>query len=517
MRRLFGKHSEPPGLALYDWIQENIVLGDSETRELPDEFEAKDQIRWIAGAFDGVTARHVQVGTKTSIEALQRMIRKASLSGDQKDFWRLCETLQEPLPPDSVDALLSHFRTDQVPGEGLYRTALRLATEARHRNPLKVGIALLGLFEGERHKEILLTIGRHEEFTLYCAVALSNTLKDPDGVLWELAKQVRGWGRIEIVERLKDTERSDIREWLLREGYSNAVMDEYLAYTAATSGDLVGALSRDGVDEGLLNAAGEILSALIMGGPAEDIDDYEQAPQAIELYLSLMTSRASTLSHFNAVRDIERFLTRDDWSERLEKDNWNETDRQRFLDLAMDILARPEWHERIDEGLRSDDEGTFYLADRASRALGHSTFEVHYRRLEADPLSHGWYQTMQQADETNIDRLLDLAEQRLPLDEIGTGPDGSLGLGPEFQAHSALDFVLQDLRRFPGRGWKLMKVGLRSPVVRNRNMVLKALEEWPRDSWPPGADDELRAAAEREPRDDLRKSMENVRAGKPLK
>lgn len=256
---------------------------------------------------------------------------------------------------------------------------------------------------------------------------------------------------------------------------------------------------------------------MITGGPAEDVDDYEQAHQAIDLYLGLMRSRASTLAHFNAVRAIEQFLTRDDWTERLQKGNWIEPDRQRFLDRAREILARPEWHERVDEGLQSEDEATFYLADRASRALGHGTFEVYFRRLESDPLGHDWYHAMTQADETNIDRLLELAEQRLPLDEIATGPAGSLGLGPEFKAHSALDFVLQDLRRFPGRGWILMKAGLRSPVIRNRNMVLKALEEWPRGSWPTEAQAELRRAIDREPRDDVKQSIENLIAGRPLR
>lgn len=57
------------------------------------------------------------------------------------------------------------------------------------------------------------------------------------------------------------------------------------------------------------------------------------------------------------------------------------------------------------------------------------------------------------------------AEETLPLQEIASGPADSLGLGPEFRHHSALGFVLQDLRRFPGKGWPLIRAGLQSPVV----------------------------------------------------
>jgi hypothetical protein len=62
-----------------------------------------------------------------------------------------------------------------------------------------------------------------------------------------------------------------------------------------------------------------------------------------------------------------------------------------------------------------------------------------------------------------------------------------------------------------------MKIGLLSPVVRNRNMVLKALEEGPTESCPADAESELREAIRREPRDDVRQSIENLLAGRPLR
>ena len=47
-------------------------------------------------------------------------------------------------------------------------------------------------------------------------------------------------------------------------------------------------------------------------------------------------------------------------------------------------------------------------------------------------------------------------------------------------------------------------------------MVLKTLEEWPRESWPEDAEAELRAAIEREPSDDVKHSIENLLAGGTL-
>ena len=50
-----------------------------------------------------------------------------------------------------------------------------LASQSRARNAVKLGIALLGLVKGADNRDLLMTLGRHEEFTLFSAVALANS------------------------------------------------------------------------------------------------------------------------------------------------------------------------------------------------------------------------------------------------------------------------------------------------------------------------------------------------------
>ena len=46
----------------------------------------------------------------------------------------------------------------------------------------------------EKHKELLYTLGLHEEFTPYVIFALKNgTIRENDQI-WRLAKSVHGWG-----------------------------------------------------------------------------------------------------------------------------------------------------------------------------------------------------------------------------------------------------------------------------------------------------------------------------------
>jgi hypothetical protein len=119
---------------------------------------------------------------------------------------------------------------------------------------------------------------------------------------------------------------------------------------------------------------------------------------------------------------------------------------------------------------------------------------------------------MQTDDPVRIVRVIEFAEEILPLAEIATGPADELVLGLEFKSHQALDFVLQDLQRFPGKGWILIKAGLQSPVVRNRNMALMALAAWDRKNWQEDTEFLLKKVLEREPNDETRKLIRKVLA-----
>jgi hypothetical protein len=85
-------------------------------------------------------------------------------------------------------------------------------------------------------------------------------------------------------------------------------------------------------------------------------------------------------------------------------------------------------------------------------------------------------------------------------------------LGPGFALHGHLDFILQALDKFPGRGWRLIRVGMRSPVIRNRHMAIRALGAWRRSEWPPEAEPYVRKCASEEPDEKVRSSFEKLLA-----
>ncbi|HEX8184591.1 MAG TPA: hypothetical protein VF747_07560 [Blastocatellia bacterium] len=486
---------------------------------LPDE----DRIRgntgfgWAPGALDGTFGHHAGFSDSTK---LARNILSAFRQLTEKATDERARTLYSLLIQNSameyIDQLVEAIAGDQkINADRLHAVASWIATESPDREPVKTSIAILGLLARREDRDLLLTLGRHEEFTLYAVVALQNAEQAAEESIWELGKYVKGWGRIHIVERLAGTQDARIKAWLLREGYKNDIMTEYTALICAKTGGLLEELRKPQADDLLLRGAGEILSAIIdgRGGPAAGVEAYPEGAEVAESYLRLLLTRKQGLRDFNVVATIERFLQEEEGEAHDVTLGWPQR-RGLLLDYINAIRSRPGWEEVVQEGLASENLQQFWNAAQAAKVLGIDTWGVYFERLQRG--EDQWYFVMQTDDPARIDKVIRFAEERLPLSEMASGPANELGLGPEFQAHSALDFVLQDLHRFPGKGWPLIRAGLQSPVTRNRNMAIRALSSWKREEWPEEADFLLRRALDREPNTDTRDLIRKLIAGQAI-
>jgi hypothetical protein len=317
---------------------------------------------------------------------------------------------------------------------------------------------------------------------------------------------------------LAKTEDPEIKDWLLRVGFKNSVMYEYLAHACAVGGGLLAALERDEVDDDLLLSAAEIIRAVIVGGPAQNMDDYEDGAIVAQLFLNQMEKRGSALAEFLAVNAIRSFLSDNeaDWQARSNR-GWTPESREEMVRQGSEIIHQPQWRDRVLTGLRSDDEVEFYNADRAAAVLHIDAWPFHWDRLKKQPLQSGhWYGVMRDCNGSRIADVIALAMSTLPLNSIASGPGTEMGLGPGYEAHCCLDYILQELGRFPGYGERLIETGLQSPVIRNRNLALKGLSAWGKDNWPANMMSLLNKAHEREPDEVVSQRIENVIEGKPL-
>ncbi len=462
------------------------VLPDSSV-SLPDEdaLEAPGGVRWSAGAPDGVVGHHGFGNGAPDAERVLEAIRSAAARDAAAGFDELYAALREEDCLAVVDAVVEAVAADPH----IDRRRLRLlmsfvARRAPDRGPVKFALAVLGAV-GKRgeHLDVFAIFGLHDEFALYAVVALLRLADDPEGAIWSVAKAVTGWGRIAAIERLDGTARLEIKRWLVRQGYRNRVMNEYTALICAETGDLAGELSRPVLDEEVRRGAGAILQALIAEGSVDGISRYRAAPRAVRLYVGHVRREPVGTSELNTLLAIRDYLGAqpDDPENRL--DAWTDEERASCSALVGTLVA-PDLHAgRLREEIVSGAANESWYARHAARGLGLDVWDQVFARLRSDPLagSAPWWEVMQTSDSGRIRAVADLAEQALPLDRMMGKPTLDMWPTRDATAHGALGYVLQDLGPHPGVGAALIRAGLRSPVLRNRNMALRALSGWPRD------------------------------------
>jgi hypothetical protein len=432
--------------------------------ELLHEETAPNEIKFIAGAKDGIGVFHMS--PKKPEQVVEKILNFIKSGRMEKiaPVIRMYSVLQ------IIDPLLAVIRENAVKVDlasvGAY--AESLAFESDDEELVKLGIALLGLFDWSDSPEMqnkIVTLGLYEEFTLYAVVAAGGWDNGND-VIFQIVQKVDGWGKIHAVERLKP-ETDEIREWILRDGCSNAVMDAYLGLECANKGDLIGVLLRDSLDVGLFESIGIIIDALLDEGPVEGISAYEHAEEALLRYLQFAKTYAFSLKHLWRVLNVGLFLDGDELS-----------NKEELLRLCAEISGRPAWREQIMSTLSDPDNEDFFYADNTASRLNIDVTDLIYQAIKKDPIKNVGYMSQVFRNADYARELTALYEKVLPLDEMAAGMGDYLFSPSLNQEYNCLDSILQELKAYPLVGERLVRTGLQSPVTRNRNFACSVLEEW---------------------------------------
>lgn len=521
----------PERPSIYGFIVQNLDGETGRLREsgwnLPDEAKPADGgVSFAPGALEGIFGAHGGVDEERQIDKVAKIVtalKRASEKPSLRSIGSLHQLLEESSFLEYVDALLDGVREESgMDPVKVHRLAMWLAQRAPDRDSVKAAIALLGLTvdpsieSGAEGIELLKTLGVHEEFTFFAAVALSNSLDEPEAAVWELAQAVDGWGRIRTVELLKDTADPSIQRWLLCEGYENSIMNDYTALICAETGGLLAALRRD-PDDAEFHGAGQILMTLINEqiAPAETIDDYPDGVEAVGLYLDLLLAREPKLPGLGDVVSIDELLQGDEA-------NWSvngptSAQRTEFKEQCRQVLADDRWTGAVQRGVESGSEDELPLAVSGAVSLGVDVWDALFERLIRDRNENPWLWSQLSRSEKpeRIDQIIASAQEAIALEVIGTGPEMFWFGGPHAADHLHLETALEVLVRTPGEGWALIKAGLTSSMIRQRSTALKALGPWGKERWGPDVRSALEDARAWED-DDFREQVDRVLTGVPV-
>lgn len=468
--------------SVYKFIKNNInEYGKLTNDTLPDESlrVGENGIRWVAGAMDGVIGHHSSC--QNIDKQLAMLIKKISVNARKKDKIEFYNVVVEDNVLSIIDSTLQEIvKLDTRITNNLYEWCKFLVLESPDRGAVKIGIALLGLIDAKEMLEEIKLLGIHEEFTLYVAVAISKLSDNVEQDIWELAKKTDGWGRISLVERLANTENEDIKYWILTQGYKNSILYEYLALIAAETGNLKHALLAEKVDDIILENASIIIRSLMSEGPCDGISIYKDAAETIKLFLKHTVGRRDNLSYLLTYDAIYSYVSDKDIDcAKIKENGWNEEICENIINLVKEELTNNEWKTLVLKRAKDIDDKEFWLTKQAAKILNLDFFDVYWQRLNKEPLnSSNWYDIMDVANINNINDILEFGLKNTSLSQIATGPDTLLGLGLEFNLNNILDFILQKLDQFEGVGIPYIIAGLKSPVIRNRNMAVLAIENW---------------------------------------
>jgi hypothetical protein len=152
----------------------------------------------------GVRTHHFGIASEPAAvrEVVDLLEAVVSASPGPASLARLHEVLARQSAVDVADDLVRELRARGLPHEPLRGVARHLTEYGSARKTVKLGIVVLGECGDERDRELLLLLGACEELTLYAVVALMKTQPDRQRAVYELARRVKGWGRIDWWERI---------------------------------------------------------------------------------------------------------------------------------------------------------------------------------------------------------------------------------------------------------------------------------------------------------------------------
>lgn len=353
-----------------------------------------------------------------------------------------------------IDPLLEAVRADgRIHQASLYPELRQLLLSTHWREVAKLCIALLGLYRQADDVDLLTTFGRHEEFTLFAAVALGHILPDPVDAWFDLARQVRGWGKVHLVGRLvKHADREPLRDWLLRYGCANTVDDNLSAHAIATHCRLHDALAVSQPDDQLLEGGRRILNGLLEAGPAPGLEAYDHGPTACLLWVRAIGPNLTHLGQFLTLSNLLQ------WIEEPEH-IWPSDVAAEVRERSVSMLQDPMWPALVREHLQDPDPVKAWTARDAARRLSLPVFEDLLPQLVADPTDIAlWAYLAAGAKRQEMERLL----------EIPLPPGGEV-----------LSILLRALRRFPGLGAQVIQTGLSDDQAACRLLALDVLGRWP--------------------------------------
>ena len=481
-----NKHLETKDLSIYELIKSSIQANG----ELPEDFKLppKDPngVPWADGALDGVYIYHT-VGNEEDIEPLKNIVFQIS-EGKFEEAQNNLENL-DFFMISRRDPLLNWIIKEQkqINIDNLCEFTISQLSTSKNIEVIKFCLCVLEIIKLETEKDTIEKVkilALSDEFTLYCLNILKN-LKNSNEEIFEIAKKVKGWGRIYSIKYLKVTN-DEIKEWILEEGCHNYIIPAYTAYTCAKKINLVEILNEDKISSKKFNDISYLMNALLDEEAITGISNLEDRELLIERYLEKAKTLASTEEDYYAVITLKEYIKN------------NKEINNELIKICDEILNSENTRNNVKELLK---EGYGY---NIAKYLGIDIDKYILEYLQDNPLKNP-YIVFNISERENMEKLVSLIEKKLTLEKLEGAPtDKFYSKNEKNKEYIFLDTIIKKLGNFGrnegkfvvsvypvdptasmdepenyiGIGENLIICALNSPYVDIRYGAVNTLESW---------------------------------------
>ena len=484
---------ETKDLSIYELIKNSI----QNNGELPEDFKLppKDPngVPWADGAMDGVYIYHT-VRKEEDIEALKSIVfqisegkfEEAQTNLDKLDFSMVSRR----------SSLLNWIvqEEEKINLNNLYEFATLQLTTSKNIELIKFCLSVLTIVNIETDKDTIEKVkilALSDEFTLYCldilvyCLDILVQLEDSNEEIFEIAKKVKGWGRIYSIKYLKVTN-DEIKEWILEEGCHNYIIPAYTAYTCAKKINLVEILNEDKISSKKFNDISYLMNALLDEEAITGISNLEDRELLIERYLEKAKTLASAEEDYYAIITLKEYIKN------------NKEINNELIKICDEILNSEKTRNIVKELLK---EGYGY---NIAKYLGIDIDKYILEYLQDNPLKNP-YIVFNISERENMEKLVSLIEKKLTLEKLeGALTDKFYSKNEKNKEYIFLDTIIKKLGNFGrnegkfvvsvypvdptasmdepenyiGIGENLIICALNSPYVDIRYGAVNTLESW---------------------------------------
>ena len=448
---------ENKNLSIYELIKSSIQSDGS----LPENFslpqEETDGISWADGAMDGVFLYHT-ARNEDSIEPLKDIIFQIS-EGKFEEADNNLNNLNFSMVSIKIPLLKWIFQErENINADNLYKFAISQLTTSKNKECIKFSLSVLSLIGVENEAETLEKIkilALSDEFTLYCLNIIEH-LENSNNEIFEIAKKVKGWGRIHSIPYLEVTN-NEIKEWILEKGCHNEVVPSYTALTCAKKINLLEILNEENISNKRFNNISYLVAALLDEGAATGISALENKEVLIEKYLEKSKDLSSSEDDYHTVMMIKEYI---EDSEDINND---------FIKTCDEIMTSEKTENKIKELM---EEGSSY---DVAKYIKIDTDEYALKYLENNLLKNPYIMNYISKKE-NMEKIVLSLEKNLPLEKMKGLPTDKINfINNKF---TALNVVVRTLENFEGTGKSLIILALNSTYVNVRYGAANTLEKW---------------------------------------